>query len=436
MNIRNIGIIAHIDAGKTTLTERILFNTGKIKYCGEVHEGTTVTDYLQEERQRGISILSAAVSCTWKKTQINLIDTPGHVDFTAEVERCLRVMDGCIAVFCAVNGVQAQSEKVWKQANQYKLPAVAFINKMEREGADYNRVIEQIRSRFNIVPLLMQFPCYIDQTFYGAIDMLSSQLAFNTQKNKDWLKIWKETDNAIDYELQREKFIELLAEYDEKILQAYIGNKFPSYEELQNAITKATKRREILPVFCGSVLHNFGVQSLLDASCQYLPAPQETCGAFVKKIQNQKCAFVFKIFQNMFHNDCAAVRIYSGRLKRGDVLKIVRSNTVVTITKIQRINSAELEDLDSANHGDIVVLQFNQLLDFLKTGDTLVEPSLTFELKPIAFPEPVISITFQGISEEDRLKLPGTLRYMSCQDPTLHVFYDTEKGLWTASGMG
>lgn len=439
--IRNIGIIAHIDAGKTTLTERILLETGCISFPGEVHEGTTTSDYLQPERERGISILSAAVSCPWKEHRINLIDTPGHIDFTAEVERSLRVMDGVVTVFCAVHGVQAQSETVWRRARRYALPTLAFVNKMDREGADFNAVITRIRDRFGLPALPLQTPVYRDGKFMGAVDLLDGQPAFSAVDSLDWFRDWQQDpDEALEFAAASEYILECLAEADDEILRCYLNNEKPDAGMFQGALRRAVCKGALIPVFCGSALHDHGVSTLLDAICAYLPEPAwnpqltgHFCMPSVPDEQKPVCALVFNVSREDWQGNWVAVRIYSGKVTPGLKIRNMRTRQEVTVERVLRLRAAETEEIENASAGDIVGLDIGSAE--CRTGDTFCENGLDCALESMNFPEPVVFMNFVSSRVEDQVLLQEALEKMCIEDPTL-LMRPNGSGGWTVAGMG
>ncbi len=439
--IRNIGIIAHIDAGKTTLTERILLETGCISVSGEVHEGTTTSDYLQPERERGISILSAAVSCPWKEQRINLIDTPGHVDFTAEVERSLRVMDGVVTVFCAVHGVQAQSETVWRRARRYALPTLAFVNKMDREGANFNAVIIRIRDRFGLPALPLQKPIYREGRFMGAVDLLAGEPAFSAVDSLDWFRDWQQDpDEILEFEAASEYLLECLAEADDEILRFYLNNEKPDTGLLQAALRRAVCKGALIPVLCGSALHDQGVTTLLDAIAAYLPEPSwnpQLKGSFclpaVPDQQTPLCALVFNVSREDWQGSWVAVRLYSGKVTPGLKIRNMRNGQTVTVQRVLRLRAAETEEIENASAGDIVGLDIGSFE--CCTGDTFCENGLDCVLESMSFPEPVVFMNFVVSRSEDQILLQEALQKMCGEDPTLHMRPNGSGG-WTVAGMG
>lgn len=440
-NLRDIGIVAHIDAGKTTLTERILYETGSIRVCGEVHEGTTVSDFLLQERERGISIVSAAVSCRWRDTQINLVDTPGHIDFTAEVERTLRVMDGVVAVFCAVSGVQAQSETVLRSARRCGLPVLAFINKMDREGADAERTISQLSKLGTAVPVPVQYPVFDENGFVALVDAVTGRLI--------WGKIPEAMAGDVELEADdvRGKLVEVLADADDELLDCFLSGRRAEDGLLKAVLRKATLANQVIPVFYGSALKKAGVDGLLDGVVEYLPAPEDRLSNPVFKRQltafggNLKrddgtiglCVQVFKVVHG-WQDTAAAARIFSGELARGTVLHNVDRKCDFAVDRLYRLAAGEMEEIEWAAAGDVVGISAKDLN--ARTGDTLCGPGLKVKLARIRFPEPVISQVIEAIGEEGRTKLSEAVRFFAEEDPTLRVKRGADAGQCVLSGMG
>ncbi len=444
--IRNIGIIAHIDAGKTTLTERLLLSTGDLRFAGEVHEGTTVSDYLLQERERGISVVSAAVSCCWQNCRINILDTPGHIDFTAEVERSLRVMDGVVAVFCAVHGVQAQSEIVWRRARRYSLPALAFINKMDRPGADFAAAVKQIHRRFGIPAVPVQLPVYQDEEFVGAIDLLTGAAAFTVKPKSlpDWRR---DSELGLSF-AEAETFLwESLAEADDEILRCYLNNDQPTARLYREALQRATGKGLLIPVFCGTALQNSGTAALLDGICAYLPQPAWPEGLRLNDSSsgNQQlpeeqdedsppCLLVCRICHQAETGDFLVVRVYRGAVRPGQRLCNSRTQQDLHIRRVLRLRAGDCREIDSAVAGDIVGLDIP--VGDCRIGDTLCQVGGTIALERMLFPEPVVSVVFEGRRAEDRTALPEALRKMTAEDPTLRFQKDEILGQCTVAGMG
>ena len=433
--IRNVGVIAHIDAGKTTLTERILFDCGALRYMGDVQDGTTVTDWLSQERERGISIISAAVSCQWRECQLNVIDTPGHIDFTAEVERTLRVLDGAVAVFCAVRGVQAQSETVWRCARKNGVPGIAFVNKMDRIGADYRGVVRQISERFRITALPVQVPLGAEEAFRGVVDVISGRALGSGNEALAELN-----DFSGDEEVRaaRSYLIECLAEVDDGILRDYLADQVPDEESLKAALRRAVLACSIMPVFCGSSLRNIGVTCLLDAICDYLPSPAERPAPELLSEAVSGSAtslMVFKVVNDSYGlGRLSYVRVYSGQVSPGLVLRNVRSGKEAVAEEVFRVRADLCESIAEAVAGDIVALR--GMGDDVVTGDTLCSPAAAVELRRICFPEPVVSMALEGSSVSARQGLAAALQQMCLEDPTIRRKEGPGPGQWTISGMG
>ncbi len=445
--IRNLGIIAHVDAGKTTLTERVLHTTGALRYCGAVNDGTTVSDYLQPERERGISIVSAALTCNWRGVEMNLIDTPGHIDFTAEVERSLRIMDGIIAVFCAVHGVQAQSEMVWRRAARYALPAMAFVNKLDREGADFAGVLEQMKSLFDgAVPLVLVEPYFSDGKV-GLVDLVHGSFIGDFTLPED-------TQAEVISE-GRARLLESLAGVDDDILECYLAEEFPECSRLKAAIRRACLRNAAVPVFAGSAGTGLGVEILLDGAVEYLPNPEERlCSSAGRRVfsvplnrlsrpdgnGNYAVMTVMKVIRNLWPCDYVAVRIYSGTVKPG--LEFFDANRKISgvIGKVFRLNAADVSELQEASAGEVVGIAMpeGQQLPSFVTGDTLVEVGGPADCRVarMRFPEPVVSVILDGCRLEDRAKLPAALAAMAEADPTLRFRYDEVSGQCSLAGVG
>jgi elongation factor G len=443
---RNIGIAAHIDAGKTTLTERILFYTGKSYKMGEVHDGEAVMDWMPQEQERGITITSAVTTCQWDNHEIHLIDTPGHVDFTIEVERSLRVLDGAVVVFCAVGGVEPQSETVWRQADRYGVPKVAFINKMDRVGADFPGTVAQMKERFNSVPLPVQIPLGAEESFRGVVDLISLQ----TLKWDDATKGLEYGYGVIPEEMmpqaleQREKMISLLADVDDGIAEKYLDGAEISAAEINEAIRKATISLRIVPVFCGSALKNKGVQPLLDAVVRYLPSPEDIPPvrginpltrleeARISSDKEPLAALVFKIMQDEGRK-LTYLRIYSGRINAGDELFNASRGKREKISRILKMHANKRERVEQAGAGDIIAVMG---LKEITTGETICSEEHPILLELIDFYEPVISLAIEAKTPADQEKLVSALNKLMDEDPTLRVRYDDETAQTVLSGMG
>jgi len=445
VKIRNIGFIAHIDAGKTTTTERVLFYTGRIHRMGEVDEGTTITDWMPQERERGITITSAATSCSWRDYSINIIDTPGHVDFTVEVERSLKVLDGAVVVFCAQGGVEPQSETVWRQADKYNVPRLAFINKMDKIGADFFSCVDQIYNKLGARPLVLQIPYFKDEVFFGIIDVIKQKLVVY----KDDEGIEFEYDNIPkEYESGalswRDKMIDILSEFEDGIMERFLEGKPIPEPTLISAIRKATLANRIVPVFLGTALRNKGVQLLLDGITRYLPSPVDigrVVGFNSKKeeafrditVSGPFAAFCFKIATDSYVGKLNYMRIYSGKVKTGDTVYNPLRKSNERISKIVKMHANRQEIIEEAFSGDIVCLVG---LKETKTGDTLCNKSDYFVLEQITFPEPVISIAIEPKVKADQEKLIFAMNKLAEEDPSFMVSYNNETGQTLISGMG
>jgi elongation factor G len=447
-HVRNIGIMAHIDAGKTTTTERILFYAGILHRMGEVHEGTAFTDYMEQEKERGITITSAAVSVPWKGHTINLIDTPGHVDFTAEVQRSLRVLDGAIALFCAVAGVEPQSETVWHQAEQYHVPRIAFVNKMDRMGANFPRVLDMMRTRLGAVPVAVQIPWGSEDTFKGLIDLVTMKaIVFDPENGMQFEEVDIPEDMQGACQEARTALIEAVAEHDDALLEAYLAGQDPDQMQLKAALRKATLHSKITPVFCGSAFKNKGVQRLLDGVVDYLPSPKDVGhvhGHSVKDPDREETrppedgapfsALAFKIITDPFVGRLTFARIYSGSIAVGkQVLNVTNENKKERIGKIIRMSANKREELAEANAGDIVAIPS---LRFTRTGDTLCDPQHPILLENIAFADPVINQAVEAKTLADQDKLVESLHRLSEEDPTFRFHTDAESGQIIISGVG
>ena len=439
--VRNLGIMAHIDAGKTTLTERILFETGVTSHVGEVHEGTATTDWMIQERERGISITSAATVCPWSGCRINLIDTPGHVDFTAEVERSLRVLDGVVAVFCAVHGVQPQSEKVWRQARQYGIPALAFVNKMDRVGASMDRVVEEIQEKLHILPLPIQYPWGSEDSFIGVLDIISLKAVDGRGREVPIpAALLDEVAAARAY------LVECLAETDDGLLEHFLAGEDPSADELRTALRAATLAGHVLPVLCGSAFGGIGVGALLDAVVDYLPSPCDNrCVAGIEPESGRPLsrpvgdeepfsALAFKLAKDGRRGRMALVRVYSGTARPGMRLWNPRTGTEECIADVMRVHANVAESTPAVYAGDIAAV--TGLSDDMVTGDTLCSPGAPIVLAPVDFPEPVMSMVVEPKVHEDRQALLEALRDLAFEDPTFRVRTDGETGQTVIAGMG
>ena len=443
---RNIGIIAHIDAGKTTTTERILFYTGKTHRLGSVDDGTTVTDWMEQERERGITIVSAAVSAEWKGYQVNIIDTPGHIDFTAEVQRSLRVLDGGIVVFDAVQGVEPQSETVWRQADRYQVPRICFVNKMDRVGASFERSIESMQRRLGANPAAMQVPVGIEANFSGVVDLLTEKaILWDDSLGTDAIESDIPADLTNYVKEMRARLIEQIAETDDTLTLRYLeGDEIP-VSELKEALRKATLAGIVTPVFCGSSLRNKGVQPLLDGVIDYLPSPADippvigihpyTGHELQKPAEDDASmsALVFKIVSDPYVGRLAYIRVYSGKLTQGSMVFNPTKDRKERIGRLLRMYADRREDLDEILAGDIgAVLGLKDSF----TGDTLCDASNQIVLENISFPEPVISVAIEPRTTADQDKMAEALHKLSEEDPTFRVRVDEETGQTIISGMG
>ena len=445
-HIRNIGIIAHIDAGKTTVTERILYYTGRSHKIGEVHDGEATMDWMPDEQERGITITSAVTTCKWKTGDIQIIDTPGHVDFTIEVERSLRVLDGAVGVFCAVGGVEPQSETVWRQADKYLVPKMAFINKMDRVGADFFRCVDMIRERLNADPLLLQLPVGQEDSFKGVIDLLTMrQMMWESDDPNAEIRSMDIDaglmDQAVSY---REKLVERVAETDDALMDAYLEEAPISVDQLTAAIRKATLNLKLVPVLCGAALKNKGIQPLLDAILAYLPSPvdvppiqghhPETGDLIPVPVRKNGplVALIFKVSM-MEGRKLSFVRIYSGQLKSGaDVYNPTRKKKE-KISRIMMMHANKRERIETADAGSIVGVVG---LKDSSTGETLCDPESPVLLEQMEFHKPVISISVEPKTHSDQEKLDQVLEKLMAEDPTLKVRQDEDTGQTILSGMG
>ena len=445
--LRNIGIMAHIDAGKTTVTERILYFAGKTYKIGEVHNGTAVMDFMEEEQERGITITSAATKCPWKDYEINLIDTPGHIDFTAEVERSLRVLDGAVSVFDGSEGVQAQSETVWRQGQKYNLPCLCFINKMDKMGADFHMSVDSIRDKLIANPIVMQIPIGASDSFQGLIDLIEMKAYYYTIEKLGADFQVKDIPEELQDEAQlgHHDILEMASEFDDEMMGLYIHDEPIATEIIHRAVRKGTLANKLNPVFVGSALKNIGVRKLIDGVVEYLPSPLDRPDIVGFKPNNKdkeivvKCdpdgdlvAYVFKITSDS-HGDLNFLRIYSGSLKPSSRVLDASRDKRENITRIFEMNAGERKILDSASAGDIVaVIGLKQTL----TGDTICETKRPVCLSKIEFPETVISMSIEPASAADKAKLGEALAMLRREDPTFGCKYDDETGQTIISGMG
>jgi elongation factor G len=447
-SVRNIGIVAHIDAGKTTTSERILFYTGKTYKVGEVHEGNTEMDWMDQEKERGITITSAATVCMWKKHRINLIDTPGHVDFTAEVERSLRVLDGCVVVFCGVSGVEPQSETVWSQADKYHVPRLAFINKMDRIGADFERCLKSMEERLSGKHLPIQYPIGTESDFRGLIDLVENK-AYEWSKENFGTEFFEIPipDHLIEkVRTYRAKLMDTVVEYDDVLLEKYLEGHSLSPDELKALIRKGCLKHHLVPVLCGSAFKNVGVQKLLDAVLDYLPSPEDADSFEVFHKEEDKhevwtsshadaglMALAFKLFADPHMGKLVYLRIYAGRLNVGDQLYNVNKDKKERVTKILQMHANKREEIESAEYGDIVAVAG---LKQTVTGETLTLKKTPYLLESMVFPTPVISVAIEPKSKADAEKLESTLAILAEEDPTFRISYNKETGQTIMAGMG
>lgn len=445
-NLRNIGIVAHIDAGKTTTTERILYYTGKIHALGEVHEGDTTTDWMVQERERGITITSAAISCEWKGCAINLIDTPGHVDFTMEVERSLRVLDGAVGVFCAVGGVQPQSETVWRQADRYHVPRVAFVNKMDRMGADFTRVVGEMRDRLHANAVPVELPIGREEAFVGVVDLLEMKaIVFDDASFGTKFTVSDVPEGMKDdAELARAELCEKVADLDEGVMEAYLEKGDLTAAELKDAIRRLTLSNQMVPVLCGTSLRDKGVQPLLDAIVAYLPSPLDrppaeatdlkSGGKVVRRADDADLlsALVFKIASDTYGR-LFFVRVYSGVLKKGANVYNPRTRRRERVMKLVRMFSNQRIEIDELRAGDIGAIVG---LKEATTGDTLCAEMKPCYLERITAPQPVMFLAIEPKSGADKDKLVDSMNELAAEDPTCQVREDEETGQTILSGMG
>lgn len=444
--IRNIGIIAHIDAGKTTITERILYYTGRSYKMGEVHNGEAVMDWMPDEQERGITITSAVTTCHWKGAEIHIIDTPGHVDFTIEVERSLRVLDGAIGVFCAVGGVQPQSETVWHQADKHRVPKIAFVNKLDRAGADFFGTVQMMSDRLGASPLIMQIPVGIEDSFQGVIDLLSmKQLVWDEETMGATFRVTEIPkglkEKAVQYQ---EKLVESVAEFDDQIMEAYLAEAPVTVEMLVPGIREATTSLKLVPVFCGAALKNKGIQPLLDGIVDFLPSPLDVpavegvdpnTGQVKKSTPSGRsplAALVFKVMMDQGRR-LNYVRVYSGRLSTGDEVFNPTKQAKEKVARILAMHANKRERIDEAGVGNIVGVVG---LKASTTGDTLCDPSNAIVLEPIDAYEPVISVAVEPKTHADQEKIDLALSKLEAEDPTFRVKHDDDTGQVIISGMG
>lgn len=459
---RNIGIAAHIDAGKTTTTERVLYYTGLVHKIGEVHEGTTVTDWMEQERERGITITSAAITCYWTQKKdglaksfigtphrINIIDTPGHVDFTAEVERSMRVLDGAVAVFCGVAGVQPQSETVWRQANKYEVPRIAFVNKLDRTGADFMRVVDELRENLHANAHPVCLPIGVESDLKGFVDIIGKKAVIYDDSDLmgtkyDVVEIPSELKDQVEFLYQA--LVEAVADIHEEVAEVFLEEKPVSNELLKRAIRECTCSRTLTPVLGGSAFKNKGVQFLIDAVVDYLPSPLDIDTFSASDANNSEksieiksddkfkfCALAFKLWSDPYIGKLTFFRVYSGQLKKGETVFNTRTRRKTRVSRLLMIKADDKIDVDTVYSGDIAALVG---MKDVQTGDTLAHQSLPAMLIPPSFPEPVISMAVEPKSQADRDKLVEALRRLADEDPTFRSYTDEETGQLIISGMG
>ncbi len=445
---RNSGIMAHIDAGKTTLTERILYYTGKVHRLGEVDDGAATMDWMEQEKERGITITSAATTCYWRNNRINIIDTPGHVDFTVEVERSLRVLDGAVALFCAVAGVEPQSETVWHQADRYKVPRIAFVNKMDRVGADFEGTVSEMRSRLGAQAMPVMLPIGSAETFEGIIDIINRKALYFDASTQGLKFEEKDLPDGYEEEVEehRIRLVEQAAEHDEETLEHFLEERDVSSRDLRRGLRAAVLKSEIIPVFCGSALKNTGVQQLLDGVVDYLPAPgdlRSTTGEDPRKpgkrtVRHGKddepfSALAFKIVVDPYVGRLTYVRVYSGTLNRGGQVYNASRGVKEKIGRILLMHANKREELEAVYSGEIVGMVG---LRKTGTGDTLCDETKPIILESMDFPEPVISVAIEPKSVADEQKMEEALAKLASEDPTFKVHTDAETGQRIISGMG
>src|SRR6516164_9655706 len=444
---RNIGIMAHIDAGKTTTTERILYYTGRNYKIGEVHEGAATMDWMVQEQERGITITSAATTCSWRDNWINIIDTPGHVDFTVEVERSLRVLDGAVAVFDAVAGVEPQTETVWRQANKYNVPRICFVNKMDRIGADFERTVQMIRDRLDALPAVIQLPIGSESEFKGVIDLLEEKaLVWSSDMGEEWETLDVPAGMAAEVEDARHQLVDVVSNFDDTIMEKYLAEEPITAYDLRRALRTATLAAAVVPVLCGSAFKNKGVQPMLDAVVEYLPSPLDlppTEGhkpGKTEEIEERKAddaepfsALAFKIMTDPFVGKLTYIRVYSGTLPKGASILNSTKDKKERVGRILQMHANHREDKDAIFAGDIMAVVG---LKTTTTGDTLCDQAHPIQLEALEFPEPVIHVAVEPKTKADQDKLSRALYALSEEDPTFRVRSDEETGQTVISGMG
>lgn len=445
--IRNIGIMAHIDAGKTTVTERILYYTGRTYKIGEVHEGTATMDWMEQEKERGITITAACTTCFWRNHRINIIDTPGHVDFTIEVERSLRVLDGGVVVLCAVAGVQPQTETVWRQANKYKVPRVIFVNKMDRIGADFFGAVRSVEEKLGATTCVIQIPIGAESDFIGVVDLIDMKAIVWEEETLGAKFHYEEIPDSlrdVAYEW-REKMLEVVAEVDEELMEKYLEGKEITADEIRRAIRKGTINMQIFPVLCGAAFKNKGVQPLLDAVVDFLPSPEDlppveginpyTGSKEVRRPSEDDpfTALAFKIMMDPFVGQLVYFRVYSGMMKTGDVVLNPRTGNKERIGRLLRMHANKREDITEVRAGDIAACVG---MKDIYTGDTICDIDKPIVLEALEFPEPVISVAIEPKTKADQDKLGTALSKLAKEDPSFRVSYNEETGETIISGMG
>ncbi len=445
--VRNIGIMAHIDAGKTTTTERILYYTGKSHKIGEVHDGAATMDWMEQEKERGITITSAATTCFWRDYQINIIDTPGHVDFTVEVERSLRILDGAIALFCAVGGVEPQSETVWRQADKYKVPRIAFVNKMDRIGADFFNAVDMMKTRLGANAIPITLPVGEGDMFTGVIDLM--EMRYRMYNDDTMGATFEDREIPVDLVPLAEKYrtimLEAVSEVDDTLLEKYLEGEELTEEEIKNALREATVQLKIIPVLCGSSFKNKGVQKLLDSVIDFLPSPADVADVIATKERSDEevkveadskakfTALAFKIMTDPYVGKLTYARVYSGRLQSGSYIYNSISGKKERVGRLLLMHANKREEMEEVRAGDIVAIVG---LKNTRTGDTLCDETAPVILERMAFPEPVIEIAIEPKTKNDQDKLSDALSKLSDEDPTFRVKVDEETGQTLISGMG
>ncbi|HEY3721922.1 MAG TPA: elongation factor G, partial [Acidimicrobiia bacterium] len=443
---RNIGIMAHIDAGKTTTTERILYYTGRTYKIGEVHEGAAVMDWMVQEQERGITITSAATTCKWRDCWINIIDTPGHVDFTVEVERSLRVLDGAVAVFDAVAGVEPQTETVWRQANKYSVPRMCFVNKMDRVGADFYRCVDMIKDRLDAEVALVQLPIGAESAFRGVVDLLQMKaLVWDDGMGEEFETVDIPDDMKADAEQWREQLVDVISQHDENVLEKFVGEEEITADDLRKGLRHATIVAGTVPILCGTAFKNKGVQPLLDAVVDYLPSPLEVPAVDGTDVKGEEeltrhaddsepfSALAFKIMSDPYVGKLTYFRVYSGTITTGSAVLNATKDRKERIGRILQMHANHREDKDSVFAGDIVAAVG---LKNTTTGDTLCDPTHPIVLERMEFPEPVIHVAVEPKTKVDQDKLGKALAALSEEDPTFSVRTDDETGQTIIGGMG